>query len=118
LSGYLKGGNVLSSDFGTATAVHKQTIVSESKQLASQHHNTVSGFQNNFGSPSVETYSPNNNCSSLNHLMEMERYLVECIEHHQRLIGCIICECTEYNCFTVIGLFLNFTLSFTDFPRS
>ena len=37
----------------------------------------------------------------------MERYLVGCIEHHQRLIGCIICECTEYNCFTFSGNFFN-----------
>jgi hypothetical protein len=90
LSGYLTGENVRSSDFGSATAVHKETIVSETKQLASQQHDTVSGFQINFGSPSVETYSLNNTCSSLNRGMEMERYLVECIEYHQRLIGCII----------------------------
>ena len=72
-------------------AVHKETVVSETKQLASQQHDTVSGLRINYGSPSVETYSPNNPCSSLNHRMEMERYLVECIECHQRLIGCIIC---------------------------
>jgi hypothetical protein len=117
LFGYLTGGNVRPTEFGSATAVHKETMVSESKQLASQEHGTVSGLQINFGSPSVETYSPNNNCSSLNHRMEMERYLVECIEHHQRLIGCTICERTEYNCFTYSGNFFNFTLSFADFPR-
>jgi hypothetical protein len=38
--------------------------------------------------------------------MEKERYLVEYIEHHQRLIGCIIWEFTEYNCFTFSGNFL------------
>jgi len=106
LFGYLTGGNEHSSDFGSATAVNKETMVSESKQLSSQQHGTVSGLQINFGSLSVETYSPNNNCSCLNHRKEMERYLVECIEHHQRLIGCIICECTEYNCFTFSGNFL------------
>ena len=94
------------SEFGLAAAVNKGTMVSENKQLSSLQHETVSGLQINFGSPSVETYSPNNNCSSLNHRKEMERYLVECIEHHQRLIGCIICECAEYNCFTFIGNFL------------
>jgi len=103
---YLRGENERSSDLGSATAVHKETMVNENKQLASQQHETVSGLQNNYGSPSVEIYSPNNNCSFLNHRMEMERYLVECIEHHQRLIGCIICECSEYNCFTFIGNFL------------
>ena len=91
------------TEFGSATAVHKETMVSDTKQLASQQHDTVSGLQIKHDSPSVETYSP---CSSLNHRKEMERYLVECIEHHQRLIGCIICECTEYNCFTFIGNFL------------
>ena len=93
------------SEFGTATAVHKKNKVSETIQLASQKHDIVSGLQINYGSPSVEIYDPNDPCSSLNHRMEMERYLVECIEHHQRLIGCIICECTEYNCFTFIGNF-------------
>jgi hypothetical protein len=118
LSGYLTGGNVGPSEFGSAKTLHKDIMLSDSKKLASQQHETIVGLQNNCGSPSVETYSPNNNCSSLNHREEMERYLVECIEYHQRLIGCIICECTEYNCFTVIGPFLNFILSFTDFPRS
>ena len=94
------------SEFGTATAVHKKNKVSETIQLASQKHDIVSGLQINYGSPSVEIYDPNDPCSSLNHRMEMERYLVECIEHHQRLIGCIICECSEYNCFTFIGNFL------------
>jgi len=107
LFGYLTGENERSSDFDSATAVHKETMVSKTIQFANQQHDIVSGLQINYGSPSVETYSPNNNCSSLNHRMEMERYLVECIEHHQRLIGCIICECTEYNCFTFIGNFLN-----------
>ena len=90
LSGYLTGENVRSSEFGSAMAVRKETKVSETKQLASQQYDAVSGFQNNYGSRSVETYSPNNPRSSLNHRMEMERYLVECIEYHQRLIGCII----------------------------
>jgi hypothetical protein len=90
LSVYLTGANVHSSEFGSPMAVHKETKVSENKQLASQQHDTVSGFQNNYGSLSVETYSTNNPCSSLNHRMEMERYLVEYIEYHQRLIGCII----------------------------
>jgi hypothetical protein len=107
LFGYLTGGNVRPSDFGSATTVHKETMVSESKQLSSLQHETVSGLQNIYGSPSVESYDPNDPCSSLNHRMEMERYLVECIEHHQRLIGCIICEYTEYNCFTFDGNFLN-----------
>jgi hypothetical protein len=106
LFGYLTGEKMRPSEFGSATAVHKETMVSETIELASQQHETVSALQINFGSPSVETYSTNNNYSSLNHRMEMERYLVECIEHHQRLIGCIICECTEYNCFTFIGNFL------------
>ena len=79
-----------SSESGSATAVHKETMVSKTKQLTSQQYDTVSGFQTNYGSPSVETYSPNNACSSLNHRMEMERYLEECIKYHQRLIGCII----------------------------
>ena len=105
LSGYLTGGNVRPSEFGSVTAVHKETMVSENKQLARQPHNTISGFQNNYGSTSVEIYDPNNTCSSLNHRMEMERYLVECIEYHQRLIGCIICEYSEYNCFTFSGNF-------------
>ena len=78
-----------SSEFGSAMAVHKENMVNKTKQLASQH-DTISGFQVNYASPSVETYSPNNPCSSLNHRMEMERYLMECIEYHQRLIGCII----------------------------
>jgi hypothetical protein len=90
LSGYLTGENVRPSGFGFATAVLKKTMVSETKPLASKQHDTVSGFQINYGSPSVETYSPNNPCSPLIHRMEMERYLVECIEYHQRLIGCII----------------------------
>ena len=79
-----------SSQFGSATAVRKETKVIDTKQLASQQHDTVSGFQINYGSSSIEMYSPNNSYSSLNHRMEMERYLVECIEYHQRLIGCII----------------------------
>jgi len=79
-----------SSQFGSATAVGKETKVIETKQLAIHQHDTVSGYQINYGSPSVHTYSPNNPCSSLNHRMEMERYLVECIEYHQRLIGCLI----------------------------
>jgi hypothetical protein len=115
LSGYLTGGNVRTSDFGSSTAVHIERMVRESKELASQQHDTVSGLEIKHDSPSVETYSPR---SSLNHRMEMERYLVECIEYHQRLLGCIICECTEYNCFTFNGNFLNLTLSFTDFARS
>jgi hypothetical protein len=90
LSGYLTGANECYSEFGSAIAVHKETVVSENKQLASQQHDTVSGFQNNYGSRSVETYSPNNTCSYLNHGMDMELYLVECIEYHQRLIGCVI----------------------------
>lgn len=87
---YLTGENVRSSEFGSAKAVRKETVVSKTKQLAIQQHDTISGFQTNYGSPSVETYSPNNPCSSFHHRMEMERYLVECIEYHQRLIGCII----------------------------
>ena len=79
-----------SSEFDSATAVRKENMVIEAKQPASQQHDTVSGFQINYGSPSVQTYGPNNPISSLNHRMEMERYLVECIEYHQRLIGCII----------------------------
>jgi hypothetical protein len=90
LSGYLTGRNVRSSEFGSAMAVHKETMVSKTKQLASQQHDIVSGFQVNYASPSVETYSPKYPYSSLNHRMEMERYLMECIEYHQRLIGCII----------------------------
>jgi hypothetical protein len=102
LFGYLTGENVSHSQFGSATAVHKETTVSDTKQLERHPHNTVSGFQNNYGSTSVEIYDPNNICSSLNHRMEMERYLVESIEYHQRLIGCIICECSEYNCFNLL----------------
>ena len=67
LSGYLTGENVRSSEFGSTTAVNKETRVSDTKQLASQQHDTVSGLQISFGSPSVEIYSPNNNCSFLNH---------------------------------------------------
>jgi hypothetical protein len=33
LFGYLTGGNERSSDFGSATAVNKETMVIESKQL-------------------------------------------------------------------------------------
>uniref|UniRef100_A0A0U4VTA3 Putative odorant receptor n=1 Tax=Reticulitermes speratus TaxID=60591 RepID=A0A0U4VTA3_9NEOP len=62
-------------------------MVSKTKQLASQQHGTVNGFQINYDSPFVENYSLNTSCSCLNHQMEMERYLVECIEYHQRLIG-------------------------------
>ena len=89
MSVYLTGENVRSSEFGSATAERKEIMVSETKQLTSQQFGTVSEFHN-CGSPSVETYSPNNPCSSLQHRTEMERYLVECIEYHQRLIGCII----------------------------
>jgi hypothetical protein len=103
LFGYFTGVNLRPTEFGSATAVHKETTVSDTKHLASQQHDTVRGLQIKHDSPSVENYS---HFSSLNHRMEMERYLVECIEHHQRLIGCIICECTEYNCFTYIGNFL------------
>jgi hypothetical protein len=108
LFGYLTGGNVRPSEFGSATALHKETTVSETIELASQQHGTVSGLQNNYGSASVEIYDPNDPCSSLNHRMEMESYLVECIEHHQRFIGCIICECTEYNRFIFSGNILKF----------
>jgi hypothetical protein len=91
LSGYLTGENVRPSEFGFPTAVTKENMVSKTKQLASQQHGTVNGFQINYDSPFVENYSLNTSCSCLNHQMEMERYLVECIEYHQRLIGCIIC---------------------------
>jgi hypothetical protein len=90
LSLYLTGENVRPSEFGSAVAVHKENIVSEIKQLAIQQHDTVRGVQIDCGPPSVETYSANDRCSFFNHRMEMERYLVECIEYHQRLIGCII----------------------------
>jgi hypothetical protein len=83
LFGYLTGGNVRPAEFGSATAVHKETMASETKHLANQQHDTVRGLQIKHDSPSVET---------LNHRNEMERYLVECIKHHQRLIGCIIFE--------------------------
>jgi hypothetical protein len=55
LFGSLTGRNVRLSEFGSTTTVHKETIVSENKQFTSQQHNTVSGLQINFGSPSVET---------------------------------------------------------------
>jgi hypothetical protein len=71
LSGYLTGVNVRPTEFGSATAVRKETMFSETKNLANQQHDTVSGLQIKHDSPSVETYSPNNKCSSLNHLKEM-----------------------------------------------
>jgi hypothetical protein len=107
LFGYLTSENVRLSEFGSAAAVPKETMVSETIKLASQQHDIVSELHINYGSTSIKSYDPKDPCSSLNHRMEMERYLVECIEHHQRLIGCIICECSEYNCFTVSGNFLN-----------
>jgi hypothetical protein len=93
------------SEFGSAAAVHKESMVSEIKQLASQQGDVVSGFQIDCGPPSVET------CNPFNYQMEMERYLVECIEHHQRLIGCTIVGCTEQNRVTLVDhLFILYSL--------
>jgi hypothetical protein len=83
--------NVRPSQFGFTMAVHKADMFSVARERASQQNGTVNGFQINYASPCVETYSLHAPCSPFDREKEMEHYLVECIKYHQRLIGYVIC---------------------------
>jgi hypothetical protein len=73
-------------------AVEDGNMVNLSQHLSRQQKNMIVEFRIKYGSPAVETHGLNNPCTTSDHQMEMERYLMECIKYHQRLIECVMCK--------------------------
>jgi hypothetical protein len=65
--------------------------------LASQQNGVITGLRINCETPGEETYNLSVPGSLSNYQMEMERYLMECIKHHQKLIECVKCRISWKN---------------------
>jgi hypothetical protein len=73
-------------------AVKDENMLNLSQQLASQQKSMVIEFQIKYGSSAAENCGLSNPYTTSDHQMEMERYLMECIKYHQRLIECVRCK--------------------------
>jgi hypothetical protein len=73
-------------------AVQEENMADKTQHLASQQNGVIIGLRINYDSPGGETYNLDIPGSLSNYQMEMERYLMECIKHHQKLIECVICR--------------------------
>jgi hypothetical protein len=78
------------SDF--TTFLEGGNMVDFSRHLSSHGKSMIIGFRIKYGSSAVETRGLNNLGTASERQMEMERYLMECIKYHQRLIECVICN--------------------------
>jgi hypothetical protein len=67
-----------------------ENMVNFSRHVSSQQKSMIVEFRMTYGSSAIETRGFNNPCTTSDHQMEMERYLMDCIKYHQRLIECVI----------------------------
>ncbi|XP_033609946.1 uncharacterized protein LOC117282825 [Cryptotermes secundus] len=70
----------------SATSAEDGNLANLSRRPSRQQESMMVEFRIKYGSSADETRSLSNPCTTSDHQLEMEQYLMECIKYHQRLI--------------------------------
>lgn len=104
--------------FGSAVtmAIQEENMANKTQYFASEQNDAIIELGRNYDSLRGETYNLDIPGSFSNYQKEMERYLMECIKHHQKLIECVICRVyILFNCRKCV-IFISQSLKIVTFP--